>query len=89
MNKQRRAQIDALIKTLETLKGQVEDAMNEADSIATDERDYFDNMPENMQQGDRGQAAEQAADQLEEARSNLENMDFEEVISNLETAKEG
>lgn len=57
----------------------------EARSILTvcqdEEQDYYDNMPESLQSGDKGQAAEQAAASLEEAGSNLES-----ALADIETA---
>ena len=63
MNKDRRARIEKIKEALEDLRGQIEDLQSE-------ERDAFDAMPESLQQSDRGQASEAAAD---EAITNLES----------------
>jgi uncharacterized coiled-coil DUF342 family protein len=60
MNKERRARIQKLI-------GDLEELMPQAEEIRDEEQEYFDNMPEAFQGGDKGQAAE-------EAISNLENV---------------
>ena len=57
MNKDRRARIEKIKEALEDLRGQIEDLQSE-------ERDAFDAMPESLQQSDRGQASEAAADAL-------------------------
>ena len=53
------------IQALEDLKGEVEQARD-------DEQDYLDNMPESLQGGDKGQAAEAAVSALESAIEALE-----------------
>lgn len=66
MNKQRRKQIEDLIN-------KIEECMAEAETIASEERDYYDAMPESLQNGDKGQAASDAADTLDQARDDLES----------------
>lgn len=66
MNKERRKQIEDLIN-------KIEECMAECETIGSEERDYYDNMPENMQSGDKGQAASDAADAIDSARDDLEN----------------
>ncbi len=66
MNKDRRKQIDEAIAHLEAAKELLTTAENE-------EQEYYDNMPENMQGGDKGQAAESAASYLSDAVSSIED----------------
>ncbi len=67
MNAQRRKAIAALQSKLEDLAGEVT-------AIAEEEREYYDNMPEAFQQGEKGDAAESAASTLEEVAGELENL---------------
>lgn len=60
---------DAVIDAVDEAKSVFED-------IAQEERDKFDNLPEGFQNGDRGAAMEEAADALESAVSDLENVDL-------------
>lgn len=76
MNKHRRKELDEIITELENLKGRIESASDE-------EREYYDNMPENLQDSEKGQAADMAADALMTA---IDTCD--EVISSIEEAKE-
>jgi vacuolar-type H+-ATPase subunit I/STV1 len=76
MNNARRKQINELIDRIDELQSQLE-------SVRDEEQEYFDNMPENLQQGDKGQSAEQAAsdlgsahDSLVESLEYLRNMDL-------------
>lgn len=72
MNKVRRKQLSKWLDDIEAIK-------NELESICSDEQEYFDNMPENFQGGQRGMDAEGAIDQMNEAISSIE-----EVISIIE-----
>lgn len=76
MNKERRNRI-------EELRDNLQQYQEELGSLASEERDYVDNMPENLQQSERGEQAEAAASALEEAETELESL-----IANLETAME-
>ena len=57
MNKARRNEIERIINALEDLR---DDILN----VADDERDAFDNMPESLQQSERGEQMEMNADDL-------------------------
>jgi hypothetical protein len=72
MNKARRAEIAKAVELLNEAKGIIE-------TCATDERTYYEAMPENMQNGDKGNAASEAADTLETAVDEIDS-----VVSNLE-----
>lgn len=72
MNKQRRKSILEVIKSIETIK-------SELDDILFDEQDYFDNMPENLQGSIRGEQSEEAIDMLDSAINSLD-----EAISSLQ-----
>lgn len=67
MNKARR-------KWLEEVIEKIEEAQQEIASIAEEERECFDNMPEGLQEGERGQSISDNADSLEEADSDFESL---------------
>ena len=71
MNKQRRKEIQNAIKLLDGVKEQLE-------NILSDESDYFDNMPENLQGSSRGEESENAIDVMQDVIDELDN-----CISNL------
>lgn len=50
MNKERRKAISDLVDRVEELKAEVESLMNE-------EQEYYDNMPESIQNGEKGDTA--------------------------------
>lgn len=54
-------------KLLRQIEAQLSNIFNDLETIRDEERDSFDNMPEALQSGERGQASEAAADALESA----------------------
>lgn len=72
MNKMRRIEISRAVELIDQAKGILESCRDE-------ERDYFDNMPESFQDGEKGSVAQQAIDTLDESASSLE-----EITSNIE-----
>lgn len=76
MNKARRKAIAAVAKLLEEAKATIE-------TLESEERAYFDTMPESLQGGTKGTAAEAAADALQETMDELG-----EAIETLERAAE-
>lgn len=99
MNNDRRREISDLIKRAEALKEQLEAVTTEASSLKDDiervrdeEQEYFDNMPESLQGSDRGQAAEAAVSQLDEAMGTLDELadlsvDLDSAVTALDEAK--
>lgn len=75
MNKNRRKQIANLIVSLETIKSEI-------DNILSDEQEYLDNIPENLQCSERYDVADNAIDSLDLAISNVD-----EALSALEEAQ--
>lgn len=59
MNKKRRKEIENNMNSLEVIKSNLE-------YILSEEEDYFDNMPENLQSSIRGEESENAIDVLTE-----------------------
>lgn len=59
----------------------VEESKSVFQEIADEEREKFDNMPEGLQQGDRAAAMEEAADALEAAVEELDNIDLSEHVA--------
>lgn len=76
MNNQRRK---AILKQIEILTH----SRDEIETLAGEEEDYRDNMPESFQDGEKGQTAEAATDNFEEAKDMID-----EAIAYLEGAME-
>ena len=69
MNKLRRKELLEIIKDLNMMqdKDDLYSIINELDNIKDDEQDYYDNIPENLQNGQRAEDSERAIDNLAEA----------------------
>lgn len=94
MNKERRKRLENLIEEIETaqsvlldavdnFKSNIDAATNEMTSIRDDEEEAFSNMPESLQQGDKGQASEAATDKMNEAEGLMDDItdDIVETIN--------
>ncbi len=66
MNKARRKAIDGVVAKLQELRDEVE-------SLLSEEQDYYDNMPESFQDGEKGQAASDAISYMESASGYIDN----------------
>lgn len=65
MNRTRREKIDSLIEQLDVLKSDIE-------SLTDDEQTAYENLPETIQTGNRGELMMSAIDNLESAVSSVE-----------------
>lgn len=64
MNKRRRTEIEKLIERLADLESDI-------DGLYSEEEEYRDNMPENLQGSERYEAADSACDALSSARDSI------------------
>ena len=70
MNKQRR-------KELDTIYRKIEDLMQDLETVCGEEQDAYDNLPESLQESDRGETMYNAIDNMESAMSSLgEALDY-------------
>ena len=67
MNKARRKKLGEIIDQLEYLR-------EDLDAVASEEREAYDNLPESLQEGDKGCAMEEAADELDDICSEMEDL---------------
>lgn len=100
MNKDRRKELDAIMDAIEAqrekldnLKEAFADIVESIESVRDDEQEYFDNMPESLQAGEKGMNAEAAVSQLEDAISAAREIadleaDMDAIIQALDAAKE-
>ena len=72
MNKERRKQISAVI-------GRLSDCAGDFESIKDEEDESRENIPENLQSGDRYSESEECSGALEDAASGIQ-----EIIDNIE-----
>ena len=96
MNNTRRKAIQAVIESLQQIPASdivtaFDEAKEAVECINSDEQDAFENMPEGLQYGDKGEAAQEAISNLEYAEGELEELSeflekLDQVISYLEDA---
>lgn len=70
-------------KALSEIKDKIDDLRVNLELLLEEEQDYRDNIPENLQGGERYEKADEACDNLSDAMDGLD-----EVISDLEAAIE-
>jgi len=88
MNKARRKQLDNASALVQEAKGKLDDAKGLIEDALCEEEESFDNLPEGLQQSERGEAMEAAKDNMQEAIDELDNLDFEGITSSIDTAAE-
>jgi DNA repair exonuclease SbcCD ATPase subunit len=111
MNEARRKEINEVKGKLETMRSEfqdavaqlktdyetrVEEAKSEIENIRDAEQEYYDNMPESFQNGEKGEKAQEAVNELESALSELEgdllseleslDLNIDEAVSSLDNA---
>lgn len=87
MNATRRKALGQAIDLIEKFKSDFEELKSIVEAAASEEREYYDNMPENMQNGDKGQQADTAAEALEDVQSTLDGIDFDDLSSKIDDAR--
>ena len=68
MNNERRKMLRDAMSALAEVRAVIEQA-------ASEEQDYLDNMPENMQDSDKAQRADEIASELTDIASEMEDLD--------------
>jgi hypothetical protein len=101
MNKERRKSLSAISELIaglagqvESLKGAVEAIRDQLTEVRDEEQDAYDNLPESIQDGERGAAMTEGIEQMEEVDSDLETLfdaldqlDLDDLVSKLDEAK--
>lgn len=64
---------------LASLEADRDDVLNGVDELREELQEWHDNLPENLQQGDKGSELEEAISALDEIKDGLEGVDFGNV----------
>lgn len=88
MNKTRRETLARAASLIEEAAAAVESALEILNDCKDEEQEYLDNMPENLQQSDKAYTAEEAIDAMDSAIDELEDIDFTDIVSYIESACE-
>lgn len=86
MNNERRKQLKAIAKQLGTIADALEDQQILLEQVYDDESEAFDNMPESLQESDRGIEMEEGIGTLEEQKDAVATMvdDIRDMIETLQ-----
>lgn len=79
MNNQRRKQLTEIVAKIDKLNlteiaNELEQLVTDLEALKDDEQSAYDNMPESLQQSERGQQSEAAVSALESAHATLEGI---------------
>lgn len=75
-------QMEELSTVLETVKEALQDVLNE-------EQEAYDNLPEGLQEADRGQQMQEYIEALESVVDSLGELDIEDLCGTVEEIAEG
>lgn len=84
MNKKDKKEVEALLNELQNMKTRMEEIGATLGEMGEAEREKFDNMPESLQTGERGERMDAQATALDDASTACENGDIDSAISSLE-----
>lgn len=90
MNSNRRKEIDRIMERIDSLIADISEIKDSIVAVCNEEQEALDNLPESMQEGERGERAQAAIDALEEALNGMDEAecDLNDAKESLETAKE-
>ncbi|AYF72204.1 hypothetical protein L4O78_006351 [Pseudomonas aeruginosa] len=86
MNKERRKRIEEASAKIAEAEAALQAAQEIIQEVRDGEESARENLPESLQDGERGQAMQEAIDALDSALSEIEGVDLSEISSQLETA---
>lgn len=74
MNANRRKEISKIAQRILEIQGLVEGIIVDVESIKDEEEECYDNLPESIQNTDRGENMQAAIDELDDIISNLDSI---------------
>lgn len=74
MNAARRKRIERMMSQLGEIRAALEEHIAEAESIRDEESDAYDNLPESLQNGERGEQMQNAISAIESIADTLQEM---------------
>lgn len=88
MNKSRRQKIECIIRDIDTVLGMIDNIRYDIDEIRSDEQEALWNLPESIQNSEKGDVMQNAIDNLESAYDIDVEDSLIEMQNYLEEAKE-
>lgn len=87
MNAAQRKELAEINEKLSELMAEAEALKSRVEDIAATERDKFDNMPEGLQESERGQKIGEAADSLDEVVDYLSTMIYDLDVAQIQISE--
>lgn len=84
MNKQRRKSLRDAISLLELAAANIDEAKDLIEVVKDEEKESYENLPEGVQCGGRGDCMQQNIDTLDEVYSDLDEIDLQETIDKID-----
>ena len=85
MNKERRKRIEEASAKIAEAEAALQAAQEIIQEVRDGEESARENLPESLQDGERGQAMQEAIDALDSALSEIEGVDLSEISNQLKT----
>lgn len=83
MNKIRRKELANVVTMLEELDALREQVREQLSAIQEDEQEALDNMPESLQESEKGEQMQEYIDTMENVTGELDLIDIEDLIDQL------
>lgn len=83
MNRMRRKELARIVEKLERLEALRLEIKEELETVMEEEQEALDNMPESLQDGEKGQQMQEYIDAMESALDDLEEIDIDNVRDQL------
>lgn len=87
MNKERRKALAEAIHYLNAAQEKIENAKDIISDVYSEEDEAYDNLPESVQDSDRGEAMAENVDTLDTAHSELEDI-FDQIQDQIDSLQE-
>ena len=84
MNKIRRKELARIVEKLETLEALRSEIQEELEAVMDEEQEAFDNMPESLQESEKGQQMQEYIDAMESALDDLEEIDIDSIRDQID-----
>jgi len=75
MNKIKRSMLKEIAEKLQELEGLRDEILEDLQQVIDDEQESYDNLPESIQDSERGEQMQEYLDTLNEVLSEIESMD--------------
>ena len=89
MNAQRRKELKAIIEKLEQLDALRQEVQEMLEAVRDEETEALENMPEGLQESDRGQQMQEYIDNMDGTVDDLDMMDIQAAIDQLQEIVDG